>query len=925
MSRVGVDDAIGFFDGDTKKLDLMGCACQILDKNLRFQYANDLALSDLKKTRDELIGRELCDLYPGIEDTIVYGRIRNSLYKRKKHTLEQSYRSKDGLIRWSRIIIQPIREGVLVGAYDITQEKKDKLSKSLEERMLDCLPEPVMLVSRAGEITYYNEAAYRSAGYSREEFKAKKIQDILASEQGMPATERLRQAWEAGSAEYETSCLMKDATQYPAQVKALKIIIGGKSQLILTLRDTSLQKQTQQKLADSNNRLKTVLDAIHAFIYVADMQTHELLFVNEYALKTCGKDITGQKCHVALQGLDKPCPFCTNDLLVGEDGKPKGVHRWEFQNKLNKNWYDLRDCAIQWTDERIVRMEIATDITNHKKNQQELQETIQQLRASQQQLRASEQQLKAANQQLRANEQALKASNQKLAESQEKYLNLFNSSRDGLVSTDPQGRFLECNRAYSEMLGYTIEELQSKENFYSITPEKWHRWEKEEIVDKRLLTDGYTGIYEKEYIKKDGTIIQVELQSYAVRKDGEIEYLWGQARDISEKKRIMDALIESESKFRILFDSSADSLFLHDLNGNFITANKTACEMLGYKTEELSSMNASDTGTPWHSTHSPQKLCELQQKESIVFEGAHKTREGKTIPVEINAKIISYGGEKAILSIARDITLRKQLDEQKQKYTRELEAKVDERTKALEAEKNKVEELLQLKTQFINQLSHDLRTPLTPINTLLPIIKQDLTNEESIRQIDMIMRNAKYMNKLITDILNLARLEIPHTTMEKQKTNIKTIIEDAIDSNHTELAKNNMQAQLEADEELPEVTADPLRILEVLNNLTSNAIKYGKTGQKITYKIQKGEGQILISVQDEGQGIQPEHLEKIFDEFYKSDKSRHHIESTGLGLTICKRIIEAHNGKIWAQSDGPGRGTTIKFTLPLTCTPDNGQ
>jgi two-component system, cell cycle sensor histidine kinase and response regulator CckA len=125
-----------------------------------------------------------------------------------------------------------------------------------------------------------------------------------------------------------------------------------------------------------------------------------------------------------------------------------------------------------------------------------------------------------------------------LEESRRRYRELFESSRDGIVFVDARGRIIDANPAYCAMLGYSLEELRGKVDFYDITPRRWHQWEREEIWNRRLLQDGYSGVYEKEYIREDGAVFPVELQSYAVLDEaGEPRYLWGIARDITERKQ----------------------------------------------------------------------------------------------------------------------------------------------------------------------------------------------------------------------------------------------------------------------------------------------------------------------------------------------------------------------------------------------------
>ncbi|MDD5475748.1 MAG: PAS domain S-box protein [Syntrophales bacterium] len=131
------------------------------------------------------------------------------------------------------------------------------------------------------------------------------------------------------------------------------------------------RKEAEDSLRQSHERLKAVLDSIDAHVYIADMQTHEVLFHNAYGRKKWG-DAVGKKCWNTFQRMEGgPCSFCTNDKLLTEDGKSAGVYKWEFQNTVNGHWYDCRDVAIQWTDGRMVRMEIAADITDRRRDERE--------------------------------------------------------------------------------------------------------------------------------------------------------------------------------------------------------------------------------------------------------------------------------------------------------------------------------------------------------------------------------------------------------------------------------------------------------------------------------------------------------------------------------------------------------------------------
>lgn len=136
--------------------------------------------------------------------------------------------------------------------------------------------------------------------------------------------------------------------------------------------DSAAPAATAVSVADAD--LKTILDNLDAMVYVADFETHELLYMNAYGSDIVGSFQPGRKCWKVLQNADGPCSFCTNHLLIDSDGRASGIHVWEFQNRVDKRWYQCRDQAIRWTDGRLVRLEIATDITDRKTMELELKE-----------------------------------------------------------------------------------------------------------------------------------------------------------------------------------------------------------------------------------------------------------------------------------------------------------------------------------------------------------------------------------------------------------------------------------------------------------------------------------------------------------------------------------------------------------------------
>jgi len=241
-----------------------------------------------------------------------------------------------------------------------------------------------------------------------------------------------------------------------------------------------------------------------------------------------------------------------------------------------------------------------------------------------------------------------------------------------------------------------------------------------------------------------------------------------------------------------------------------------------------------------------------------------------------------------------------------------LEVKVRERT-------FEVEELLKQKDDFINQLGHDLKTPLTPLNTLLPLMKQRENDVKLKEFLDVCISNVNYMRNLVNRTLELARLNSPTTVLNIENICLLEELNDVLKSKHSIFSEKNVDVHNNIDNQLI-VQADSVQIKELFENILVNAVKYSKPLENLQIFIdaKREENGVVISVKDTGIGMSHQQLEHIFHEFYKADSSRHNLESTGLGLSICKRIIEKHGGRIWAESPGLGQGSTFYFSLPLT-------
>jgi len=258
--------------------------------------------------------------------------------------------------------------------------------------------------------------------------------------------------------------------------------------------------------------------------------------------------------------------------------------------------------------------------------------------------------------------------------------------------------------------------------------------------------------------------------------------------------------------------------------------------------------------------------------------------------------------------------LKKQLEETENKLNdlkRNLEQRVIERTV-------EVKRLLLHKTKFIDNLSHDLGTPLTPMLALLPVIKQNLTDEKLKDMATTCIRNAEYIKRVVRNAQELADLGTTDLYLKKEK--LFDIINELYDKYEVVFKSCNIIFKNNIPENIY-VKTEKSRLYEVFDHVTSNAVNSmldggGKLEIDAKNVMKKTGPFIEIIIRDSGIGLESEQVRHIFDEFYKADDARHKLDSTGLGLSICKTIVEKHGGKIWAASDGKDKGTIIHFTIP---------
>jgi signal transduction histidine kinase len=231
-----------------------------------------------------------------------------------------------------------------------------------------------------------------------------------------------------------------------------------------------------------------------------------------------------------------------------------------------------------------------------------------------------------------------------------------------------------------------------------------------------------------------------------------------------------------------------------------------------------------------------------------------------------------------------------------------------ERAARLEAEK-----ATNLRDEVLAILAHDLRNPMNSILGAASLLALTSEDGRAKKPLAVIERATRTMERLVNDLLDIARIEGGNFVMQTAPVEIGELIRESVELFEPQALARSITLRVAVDEGLPPIAADKDRLLQVFSNLLGNALKFSTTGKTITARATRCDGGVHVSIKDSGAGIPAEHLERVFDRFWQADRSSR--AGAGLGLAICKAIVEAHGGAIWAAS-AVGRGTTMHFEIP---------
>ncbi|MBE3131236.1 MAG: PAS domain S-box protein [Acidobacteria bacterium] len=429
--------------------------------------------------------------------------------------------------------------------------------------------------------------------------------------------------------------------------------------------------------------------------------------------------------------------------------------------------------------------------------------------------------------------------------------------------------------------------------------------------------------YEFSIVRKDGEERLVECSADVVRdSEGNSETVM-QFMDTTERYRTEEELKSSHEIFKVIFDYAPDSIYLNDLKGNLIDGNRMTEQLTGYSKEELVGKNFLSAGL-LPVSQIPKAACLLAKnvagKPSGPDELIMKRKDGTLVPVEISTYPVKVKGKTIVMGIARDITTRKRAEEEQSRHRENLETLVKERTKELEDAKQAADAANRAKSTFLAHMSHEIRTPINAIMGFSQLMQRDDTLAPQQRQhLDVINRSGEHLLALITDVLEMSKIEAGRTTLNPTTFSLLALLEDLELMFRLRTEAKKLTFAVEGLGHIPRyVEGDEGKLRQILINLLGNAVKFTGTGGIVlrirTCHEEAGGVRLEAEVEDTGPGIPEDEQKDLFRPFQQTLNGRLMRSGTGLGLAICKEFVNLMGGDITVDSQ-PGKGSLFKFHI----------
>lgn len=732
-------------------------------------------------------------------------------------------------------------------------EEREALLKALQ----DASSEAVML-SRDGVGICQNEAARGILGYADDEVDGGNIFDCIVSEYHKLVKQKLQ---EERPSKYRIRMIRKDGSIFPAEVSGRTVTSRGEELRVTAVRDLSAETQMQM--------LSEAVEQAGEGICVAD-NAGKIIFVNKAWANWHGwskEELLGQ--HITISHPPEECAkvkmahasVCATGRFSGEllhKRRDGSTFPTLMEASLVKDWNGNAFCSVA----------TIRDMTQQKKDELRLQR------------------------------------------SKNRYRTLVQTQTDLICRFQSDGTLTFVNKAYCDFFGQDHTLLVGQKHQIIIPEDEQERVAK---VWAKLSKENPEMSCEHKVVCKNGEIRwHVWITHALLNANGEVCEFQAVGRDITDRIEAEKALCQSEEKYRAVVDSVNDSITITSMSGRILEANRSTYESLGYVREELLGMNVMELDTPEFAARNPERMAGIKERGWILFETAHKRKDGTVMPVEINCRLFIYNGESCYLEVWRDLSERKKMDEMLRKSYSSLEKEVELRTRELAQSHEMLlhAEKLAAIGRLSASIAHEFNNPLYGIQNVLEGIRDNCQLEGDYHElVNLSLSECNRVKNLIQSMHDFNR----PSDGKREALDIHAELDFILAMTKKACKNRKIVIRKLYCQKTAQIYGVMDQVKQVFLNLVNNAIDaMEENGGELTVSTEVLDKNILIRFQDTGKGISPEIMKEIFEPFFTTKSA---IKGTGLGLSISYGIIQNHNGKIEAESR-LGKGSVFTVFLP---------
>ncbi|MFP4641329.1 MAG: PAS domain S-box protein [Dehalococcoidia bacterium] len=757
---------------------------------------------------------------------------------------------------------------IIAQIQDVTERKRAeealRESEEFQRILLQHFPYPIAVYNPDTSIRFVNPAFEELTGFSASEVLGQKAPFPWWPEEAADGLKGFKEMMREGANRHELFFKKKNGELFWVETTAIPAWLEGEYKYLVTnWVDITDRRQAEEKLRKSEAQLSNAVQIAHLGPWEYDA-VNDIFTFNDafYAMfRTTAEEVGGYT--MSSEEYARRFVHPEDAHLVGEESR-------KSLETADPNFSSQIDHRIIYADGQVGYISVRIFIVKD-----EAGRTIRTF---------------GVNQDITERRRMEEA----LRESEEKHRMLAESSLTGIFIIQ-DGRYVFVNRRFAEMHGYEPEELIGMDNLKLIHPDD--REAVRHNIERRVKGEIPSEQYELRAWTKDGRPFWIETMATAIEYNGRPADM-GNLIDISERKRMEAALRESEEKFRTLTQELNVGVFRRapGLEGGLIEANPAYAHLYGYESEE----ELHDVPLPdlFENPKDAREYIEQLMNEGSVKgkEERLKKKDGTPFWGRITAVLIrdESGNPKYYQGVVEDVTEWKRAEEKLKNTMEEL--------------KRSNQEL----EQFAYVASHDLQEPLRMVSSYMHLIEKrynDKLDADGQEFMHYAVDGSKRMQRLINDLLAYSRVgtrgkPFQPTDCDAVLRSVVVMLEMAIRDASAEVTWDNM----------PQIVADEGQLVQLFQNLVANAVKFrGDETPRVHISAKERHDDWLFSVQDNGKGIDSEFKERVFRIFQRLHRGEY--EGTGIGLAVCKKIVERHGGQIWLESE-PGQGTTFRFTVP---------